>query len=70
MKIVKPRFWRKKNSFFGLLLLPLSGIIQILLKLKSLLTQEKKFRTQLYVLEIYILGEQVKHLCLLKFINS
>ena len=44
MKIVKPRFWRKKNSFFGLLLLPLSGIIQILLKLKSLLTQEKKFR--------------------------
>ena len=44
MKIVKPRFWRKKNSFFGLLLLPLSGIIQILLKLKRLLTQEKKFR--------------------------
>lgn len=44
MKIVKPRFWRKKNSFFGLLLLPLSGIIQILLKLKSLLTQEKKFQ--------------------------
>ena len=44
MKIVKPKFWSKKNSFFSLLLLPISFFLQILNKIKQKITVEKIFK--------------------------
>ncbi len=44
MKIVKPKFWSKKNSFFSLSLLPISFFLQILNKIKQKITVEKIFK--------------------------
>ena len=42
MKIYKPRFWDKKNSFIGFLLLPLSIFLQVLIHLRNKTVKEKK----------------------------
>ena len=43
MKIFKPKFWSKKNSLIGFILLPFSILVQILLFAQSKITISKKF---------------------------
>ena len=45
MKIIKPKFWDRKFSFLAILLLPISIILQIVLKLKTKMTMVKSFNT-------------------------
>ncbi len=42
MKMLKPKFWFIKNSILSFLLLPLSILLQILVKLKKIVSIEKK----------------------------
>ena len=42
MKMSKPKFWFIKNSILSFLLLPLSILLQILVKLKKIVSIEKK----------------------------
>ena len=43
MKIIKPKFWNKKNNLISFFLLPLSAFLQILINLKNKITKRKKF---------------------------
>jgi len=42
MKIFKPDFWNKKNSFIGIFLLPVSIFLQIILNFKNKFIKEEK----------------------------
>ena len=44
MRLIKPKFWEKKNNFLTILLIPFSVVILILVKLKKLLIKTKKFK--------------------------
>ena len=53
MKILKPKFWERKNNLIALLLLPISFFLQLLILKKNLpLNTHLKFL--LFVLEISI----------------
>ena len=43
MKILKPKFWKKKNSLLSYFLLPLSVFLQLFLYLQSKVVKKKKF---------------------------
>ena len=57
MKLSKPKFWNKKNSFFSFLLFPISLIIIFIIFLKKLLTNPIKFNIPVICVgNIYIGG--------------
>ncbi len=57
MKLFKPKFWHKKNSFLSFFFLPLSIFIQFLIFLKKILIKEQKFSiTVICVGNIYLGG--------------
>ena len=43
MRILKPKFWSQKNTILSFLVLPFSFLFQILIKLKRIISKEKKF---------------------------
>ena len=44
MKILKPKFWERKNNLIALLLLPISFFLQLLIIIKKKLTFEHSFK--------------------------
>ena len=44
MKLSKPKFWTKKNSFLSILLLPLSFIFILLVEIRRKITTAKSFK--------------------------
>ena len=57
MKIFKPKFWNKKNSLIGFILLPFSILLQILLFVRSKITIGRKFSIPIICVgNIYIGG--------------
>tara|TARA_A100000164_G_scaffold119839_1_gene105889 strand:- start:120 stop:1049 length:930 start_codon:yes stop_codon:yes gene_type:complete len=44
MKILKPKFWEKKNNLISILLLPISFFLQILITIKKKITIEHSFK--------------------------
>ncbi len=44
MKILKPKFWGKKNNLISILLLPISFFLQILITIKKKITIEHSFK--------------------------
>ena len=44
MKILKPKFWNKKNSLISILLMPISFLYQVLIFLKKVTTKENRFK--------------------------
>lgn len=44
MKILKPKFWERKNNLIALLLLPISFFLQLLILIKKKLTFEHSFK--------------------------
>ena len=44
MKILKPKFWKKKNSLISIILFPISFCIQILFILKKKILKKKFFK--------------------------
>ena len=44
MKILKPKFWEKNNNLISLLLLPVSFLLQLLIRIKKRLTSERSFK--------------------------
>ena len=62
MNLKKPKFWDKKNSIFALLLFPVTLIALIIIFFKKNLPLLKILIFQLFVLVIFILEEQGKHL--------
>ena len=57
MKLLKPDFWNQKNSFFSLLLLPLTYFVLIFLFLKKKIIVPKKFKIPIICVgNIYVGG--------------
>ena len=58
MKIIKPKFWNKKDlSIYSLILLPIAFFYQLLLIVKYYLTTKKKFSVPIICVgNIYIGG--------------
>ncbi len=57
MKIYKPFFWNKPNSFISLILLPITYLVQIFIFLKKRIHKEKKFNIPIICVgNIYIGG--------------
>ena len=44
MKLLKPEFWAKKNSFISILLWPVSLVYQFFFYIVTFLTKEKKYK--------------------------
>ena len=56
MRLIKPKFWEKKNNFLTILLIPFSVVILILVKLKKLLIKPKKFKIPILCVGNIFLG--------------
>ena len=57
IKLLKPKFWDNKNKIFSILLLPISALIQLLLKFKKNISVAKKFNIPIICVgNIYIGG--------------
>ncbi len=56
MKLFKPRFWNKKNSFFAYLLFPISFLIQVLRILKNKITKTRKYNVPIFCVGNIYLG--------------
>ena len=56
MRLIKPKFWEKKNNFLTILLIPFSVVILILIKLKKLLIKPKKFKIPILCVGNIFLG--------------
>ena len=57
MKLLKPKFWQHKFSFFSLILLPISLLVLFFINLKKLLISQKKFDISIICVgNIYIGG--------------
>jgi len=66
MKILKPKFWEKKNNLISFLLLPISFFLQILSKIKKKLTFENSFKIPVICVgNIYLGGTGKTPLCIL-----
>ena len=65
MKILKPKFWHKKNSFLSFLLLPASILLQFIIIIKKTLKRKKKFSIPVICVgNIYIGGTGKTPLCI------
>ena len=65
MKIFKPKFWHKKNSFLSFFFLPLSFFFQFLIFFKKILVKEKKFSVPIICVgNIYLGGTGKTPLCI------
>jgi tetraacyldisaccharide 4'-kinase len=65
MKILKPKFWHKKNSFLSFLLLPVSILLQFIIIIKKTLKRKKKFSIPVICVgNIYIGGTGKTPLCI------
>ena len=57
IKLLKPKFWDNKNKIFSIILLPISALIQLLLKFKKKISVAKKFNIPIICVgNIYIGG--------------
>ena len=70
MKIIKPKFWDRKFSFLAILLLPISIILQIVLKLKTKMTMVKSFNTPVICVGNIYLGGTGKTPTTIKLYND
>ena len=65
MKIFKPKFWQKKNSFFSFFLLPLSFFFQFLAILRKNIKKRNKFSIPVICIgNIYLGGTGKTPLCI------
>ena len=65
MKILKPKFWDRSNSFFSIMLLPLSLVVYIFIFLKKMIIRPIKFNIPIICIgNIYIGGTGKTPLCL------
>ena len=65
MKIFKPNFWHKKNSFIAFLLMPLSIFFQFLVTFKNILIKKEKFSIPIICVgNIYLGGTGKTPLCI------
>jgi tetraacyldisaccharide 4'-kinase len=65
MKIFKPNFWHKKNSFVAFLLMPLSIFFQFLVTFKNILIKKEKFSIPIICVgNIYLGGTGKTPLCI------
>ncbi len=57
MKLLKPKFWHKKNSFFSIVLLPLTFLVLVYLFFKKKIISKKEFRIPIICIgNIYVGG--------------
>ena len=56
MRLIKPKFWEKKNNFLTILFIPFSLVILILIKLKKLFIKPKKFKIPILCVGNIFLG--------------
>ena len=65
MKIYKPQFWHKKNSFLAFFLLPISIFFQFLIILKKIIKKKEKFSIPIICVgNIYLGGTGKTPLCI------
>jgi tetraacyldisaccharide 4'-kinase len=65
MKLLKPKFWHKKNSLLSISLLPLSIFFQFLIIIKKIIKKEKKFSIPVICVgNIYLGGTGKTPLCI------
>ena len=57
MKILQPKFWAQKNNLIALFLLPISLVLQILIKIKKVITFQNSFNIPVICIgNIYVGG--------------
>ena len=57
MKILKPKFWDAKSSFFGILLIPISVLFSLLIFVRKFFIKKKKFEIPIICIgNIYVGG--------------
>ena len=61
MKLLKPKFWHKKNSFFSIVLLPLTFLVLVYLFFKKKIISTKEFKIPIICMETFTSVVQVKH---------
>ena len=66
MKLIKPKFWEKKDSLISIVLIPIAIILQSVMKFKNLIIHPKTFKIPVVCVgNIYIGGTGKTPLCIL-----
>jgi tetraacyldisaccharide 4'-kinase len=69
IKLFKPNFWKKRISFFAIILLPLSFLIQILSLIKNIIVKKHKFSVPIICVGNIYLGGTGKTPLVVKLIE-